>query len=315
MKYLSKHSKTALAIASALVGAVMGAVVQDILNSDFRFLTAIAAVLSLGIVGLLVGQAAFADSHRAANEQVVAGTQAVLVEARKSRLEQQEELRRIAGDLAKNMTSLASQFGLRVERLLLADVNAMASLDEDQSAQLILSAQEELCILDILSDEGRWPDEAMDEQHAADYFGELMKHIRESSPPVSYKRIVQVVDPKSSLLGAKNARFIEHCYAMLELRRLRGRRVSLRVARRRFPFKFMLIDRSRLVLQLQEYDGGSAALKIWGEILISDPNRDLIAIFREIWEQVDDDAETRTVTEVDLPASPPSTVATHTSQP
>ena len=77
----------------------------------------------------------------------------------------------------------------------------------------------------------------------------------------------------------------------------------MKVARRRFPFKIILIDDHSLIVQLQEYDSTGRAFHLWGDLLISDPQRELISIFREIWDQIDGDDESRSLTESDLPTS------------
>ena len=295
--FLGRHSRVVLAVVSALVGATLGAGVQEALNSELRLLSAVTCAVLLAIIGVLAGQATMIDSQR----KIVSDSRALVTSAEAERHASSRRLDELSKSLTREMTDLEMQFGLRVDRLLLSEVNAMTSLDEDASAQLIFSAEEELCVLDIISEHGRWPDESMDDEHSDDFFNELIGRVKEADPPISYKRIVQVKDPSTSLRRAASGRFINHCHNMLEVRSGGKHKVSLRVTRMRFPFKFMLIDKSRLVLQLQEYEEGGDWFRIWGEILINDPKREFVSIFREIWDQIDDDPLTRTVTAKDLP--------------
>jgi hypothetical protein len=190
---------------------------------------------------------------------------------------------------------------MRVERLLLAELNALHPLDEVASEQMIYSVQRQLYVLDLLSEDGRWPDEATNQDRVGQYFNALVQRIRESSRPLIYKRIFQVPDPTSRLPGIDNKNLIAHCREILDLHRERLHRVSMKVARRRFPFKIVLIDDNFLIIQLQEYDSTGKAFQLWGELRICDPQRELISIFREIWDQVDGDDESRSLTESDLP--------------
>ncbi|MFF4490760.1 hypothetical protein ACFY0F_30550 [Streptomyces sp. NPDC001544] len=302
MAWFRRHSRAILAVLGGGIGAILGAVVQELLNTDLRVVAAIATVLAMLAIGTLAALGALIDSHRGTNDQLLGDARALVAAIDQERAEQNAVLSRTSSILSTELRNLSAQFGLRVSRLLLSDVNAMETLDEDKSAQLIFSVQEELCVLDILSEEGHWPDESMDSQHSEDFFRELIRLIDSLTPGVAYKRIVQVMNPTAAPLRAKSSTFIGHCHDMLDMREERNSRVSLRVARTRFPFKFMLIDRSRLVLQLQEYGQGEQRLTIWGEILIEDPSKQLVSIFREIWDQIDDDPLTRTIIRRDLPS-------------
>jgi len=301
VKFLSEHSKIILALASLIVGTIFGAAAQDIISSSFRLLGAIVAILSFGIVALVTSQAVSAESRRDSDNKLVASASATLDDTRKSHHEQTNRLQVLSDNLQRSMKSLEAQFGLRVERLLLDEVNSMDVLDEDASAQMIYSVQRQLYVLDLVSEDGRWPDEAMNQDLVSQYFTGLTKRIRESSPPLIYKRIFQVPDPTSGFPGISNSNLIDHCREILDLHRDRLHRVSMRVARQRFPFKVVLIDDNFLILQLQEYDSTGKAFKLWGELRIVDPQRELISTFREIWDQIDGDDESRSLSESDLP--------------
>lgn len=301
MKFLSKHSKVVLALASLITGTIFGAAAHDIVSSRLRLLGAIVAVLSLGIVALVTSQAVFAESRRDADKKLVASANLILEDARKSISEQSKELHVFSGNLQRSMKSLEAQFGMRVERLLLADLNAMDPQAEVASERMIYSVQRQLYVLDLLSEDGRWPDEATNQDRVGQYFTALVQRIQESSPPLIYKRIFQVPDPASRLPSIDNENLIAHCREVLALHQERHHRVSMKVARRRFPFKLILIDDNFLIIQFQEYDSAGKAFQLWGELRISDPQRDLISVFREIWDLVDGDDESRNLTESDLP--------------
>ncbi|MBB5627173.1 hypothetical protein [Sphaerisporangium krabiense] len=286
---------------SALVGAVLGAAVQEVLTTELRLAAAIAVVLCVTVIGLFAALLATLESRRQADIEVSESNQALLWTVRKEAVELGDRFQQASIAIAAEVRDLSKRFGLHVEQLLLEEVNAMDSLDDDKTAQLMLSAQQELFVLDLISEEGHWPDGAMQADHSKDFFETLVQKVRGAPPSFTYKRIVQVSDPLRSLRNAKTTGFIRHCHAMLDLRKRKGHRVTLRVARRRFPFKFMLMDRTKLVIQLQEYSDVDESLRIWGEILISDPSSELIKIFLNIWAELDDDQHTRTVRIGELP--------------
>jgi hypothetical protein len=299
-KIISKHSKVALAVASALTGAVLGTVVQGILTSGFRVLEAVACVLCLGVIALIVTMAVITESQRTTNDGITKQLDALLSEVAVARQGQEVELRQKSELLLSGMKTLSAQFGLHVERLFLSEVNMMKSLEEDPSVQLIFSATEELCVLDLLSE-----NDSMNEEPIGRFYAELIRRVHDSDPSFTYKRIVQVEDPNGSLAQSEDETFVQHCRSMLDLRATKHHHVSLRVTKERFPFKFMMMDRSHLVLQLQEYND-NGGFKILGEILISDPQSSLLSFFAEIWDRIDDDPQTRTVTLNDLPTLTPS---------
>jgi hypothetical protein len=298
MAWVARQRRTVFAVCGALIAAVLGAAVQEMLDTRLRFAAAAVFAVCILVVTLLAALAALVDSRVQADRDVV-----VAVE---ERVAQHRALADAAAGrisaLGREVTALAGCIGMKVDTMLLSELNRTKTLESDRTMQLILDAKEEVRILDLLLDDGRWPDEAMDQlylQETFDAFGELLNR---ADPPISYRRIVQVSEPHRSLQNALTPLFVRHCHDMVELRRSKGSLVSLRVTRTRFPFKFILIDQSAVVLQLQEYgDDKEDDLQIWGEVLISDPGGQLVAVFRAIWDELVDDPSTRTVTLADLP--------------
>lgn len=304
IRALVKHNKITLAIISALAGAVLGTVVQDMLKSSFSFLMAIVGLVSLAVLALLASEVARENSRRRADEQVTTEMKAISAEVKGSHDEQRAHLDSVSDKLISSMIALSSQFGLQVGRLLQSEVNSFSSAGEDPSAKMILAAKEELCILDIVAEDGSWPDESMDPALLGGVFKQIIARVQNLSPSLSYRRIIQVAHPGAGLRKVRNATLLEHCSDILAIRQEGGCRAALKIAKRRFPFKFALIDSSSLILQLQEYGGNCDSFVLWGELQVSDPSRDFVSIFREIWDQIDDADETRHLTRHDLPSTP-----------
>jgi hypothetical protein len=298
MAWVARQRRTVFAVCGALIAAVLGAAVQEMLDTRLRFAAAAVFAVCILVVTLLAALAALVDSRIQADRDVV-----VAVE---EQMAQHQVLTGVAAGrisaLGREVSALAGCIGMKVDTMLLSELNRTKTLESDRTMQLILDAKEEVRILDLLLHDGRWPDEAMDQlylKETFDAFGELLNR---AEPPISYRRIVQVSEPHRSLQNALTPLFVRHCHDMIELRRSKASLVSLRVTRTRFPFKFILIDQSAVILQLQEYgDDKEDDLQIWGEVLISDPGGQLVAVFRAIWDELVDDPSTRTVTLADLP--------------
>ncbi|MFG1955547.1 hypothetical protein [Micromonospora sp. NPDC048830] len=289
MARLGERWRIVVAVSGALIAAILGAAVQELLDTSLRMAAAIVVVVGLGAVASFAALAAIVEARNAADAEL-------LTEVRAGTAHQQS----LARSLANEVHVLSQHIGLRVDTMLLGELKKAKSVDDDRTVQLMLTATREVRILDLLLEDGQWPGEAMPETHQNNAFDAFLAMLRRPASVVSYKRVIQVSDPANSLRRAKAGRLVEHCYDILELQKQRIGRASLRVTRRRFPFKFILIDDTGLVLQLQEY-GDHGGLRIWGEVLVVDPGSQLIGVFRDIWDEIVDDPSTRTVTAADLP--------------
>jgi hypothetical protein len=254
-----------------------------------------------------VSEAAREDSRREADKKIRDDTSAVTQEIKQAHDRQKGDLDILSAKLMSSMDTLGKQFGLRVERLLQSQVNALSTTDVDTSEQMILAARKELRILDTIAEDGSWPDESMNQGILTRAFKGILART-EDSPPLSYRRVIQVADISGGLQKVQSPTLLGHCRDILRLRQEGARNVSLRLAQRRFPFKVILIDNSGLILQLQEYSGKGDAFILWGELQVSTPGHnldtpghDLIEIFREIWNQIDDADDTRHIREDDFP--------------
>ncbi|GIM96585.1 hypothetical protein [Paractinoplanes toevensis] len=294
MAWVARHRRVLFAVCGALIAAVLGAAVQEILDTRLRMAAAAALVVCLLVVTMLAGLAAVVESRIQADREI---TDAVRDEVARHHALADGTAARIAA-LGRDMTAMVGSIGMKVDTMLLSELNTAKTIEGDRTVQLMLSAKEEIRILDLLLEDGRWPDEAMDQSYQNNAFDVFLALLEQ--PSISYKRIIQVAEPASSLSRALTPSLVKHCTDVLALRQARGR-VSLRVTRHRFPFKFILIDTSAIVLQLQEYGGHTGDLRIWGEVLITDPGGQLVAVFRAIWDEFVEDPSTRAVRLADLP--------------
>lgn len=152
---------------------------------------------------------------------------------------------------------------------------------------------------DWLSQDGTWPDESMDRAYMADHQTALIDHIRSLGQGITYKRICQVDQVSEPLQSMGTREMFQHLTDMQRLRDEGAQRVVIKFAEKKFPYKFLIVDREGLVLQLQELSS-EGRLKIWGELIIRDPTGHFINPFLAIWEDMDDSPRTRTITMKDL---------------
>lgn len=306
---LSRIVRPMLTIIGALVGAVLGSAIQTALDSQLRLASSGIAVLCLLTLGLLTIYSAHADRASRMQEQLlgrasdVANDVRVQVTSIVSTVDAQQEF------VAKHLDALSRQFGMHVTFQLLAQLNSMKSLEADAVSQMMISAKGEILVVDILSSKGVWPDQAMRSDHMHKHFDRVVQHVKASAPPIAYKRVVQVEDPANPFMHATSPALMEHLRKMHALRLEDHLRVAVKVAQKRFPFKFIIVDRRAVALQLQQFDEDGTSLLIWGEIVITDANPELIKIFLELWQDIEDDVHTRAVTwkELSAPASTPMT--------
>jgi hypothetical protein len=308
-KLIHKHTSAIQTVGKVVVGTALGVAIKSFTQSPLSALLVIIGLLSIVILVILSNQVKAGTERKEADEKVISSTNDLTQIVKHSRARTHDDLKILSDMLTDRMVSLESQIGLRVERLLTSEVNGYKTIGEDKSAKMILSARERLYVLDLISEQGYWPDDAMKQSIIDAAFRDMIS-LAEQTPSLSYKRIVQVADPGLGLHNAGNPIFIKHCHDIVRLHEMIGRRAVLRMARRRFPFKLVLIDNEYMIIQLQEYDRNDASLRLWGELRVTDPRQNLISIFNDIWHDIDNDA-----VPVELSHLPPVTLATGAVKP
>lgn len=288
-----------LTIASASAGAVLGAAVQSWSTSALRLTGITAASLSLLVIGL--------SASTLARDRILAVNQGELlnqsdriyqmVVAALSSVESDAASR--ADDIRRSIVALSRQFGVQVTFQSIREINTNASVATDPSSALMLSASHEILVLDWLSQDGVWPDESMDRQYMSEHQAAVIEHVRSLGNSVTYKRICQVDDVSAPLWGVGTPEMFQHLRDMQSLHDVESMRVVVKFAEKKFPYKFLIIDREGLILQLQEFDD-RGRLAIWGELIIRDPTRHFIDPFLAIWQDMEDAPRTRTITAQDL---------------
>lgn len=310
LKNLS-YRRLVLSLGSAAAGAVLGVALQSLLDTQLRLTAALVAVLCLGLIGILVTLASQSDTLVHIEEEVLGRTAELVshTEAASADLLRQTEaasasftmtLRETGDSLLESIETLRRQVGLHVAIQLLQQVNELQSVNDDLVIQAVQRAKTEILVLDLLSSTGVRPDIEMRKDLMVNHLDSILTRVRESVPGISYRRICQVdaIDSKNVLpfAGVQDSAFIEHCVEMCRMK-AEGQQVVLRVTRKTYPYKFVIIDHEILVLQLHHLgdDTDSDEQRIWCELIIADPKQELMPAFLKMWQSIEDDPETRTI--------------------
>jgi hypothetical protein len=252
-------------LAGALSGAVLGAVVQAELTGTGRLVEMVVGVLCLATIG---------------------STAAMLGMTRSTK---------------KALDDFAQVFDITIRSQSVRAVNSYRSPADDLVVHAFRHAKEEILSLDQLTDQGVRPDIQIHPNVMSWHLEAILERVK--SADVRYVRYCQVSDTtrpfpfateNNSDAPAENA-FAEHCIGMCELQAT-GHNVSLRIAPNVFPYKFLIIDGSTLILQLQELCDVGQDVKeprTRCELVIQDPRKILINQFMDMWKQLEDNRATR----------------------
>ncbi|MEU1251468.1 hypothetical protein [Micromonospora arida] len=201
-------------------------------------------------------------------------------------------------ELTNQLDRLRQSMGQTVEYQLIDDLNAsFKATGEDSVTRTVMSAKSEILVLDIVEPSGGRPSHSMDDDLLRQFLEGILNHV-ESTSTVTYHRICQVKNPRSKLPTASPT-YHSHLLALLRNRSAGRYRFSLKVAKLRYPFKFVLVDRRVLVLQLNRYDAARDQ-EAWSELVFWEAESALVNAFYSMWCDVDSDALTRALTEADL---------------
>lgn len=264
--------RVAAGVASATVGALLGTAMHEYTNTSFRLLVAIAIAISIVLIAVIIAlltisrdadqiEKAIADRASSERERVLDG-----------------------------LRSLEQQVGVQVKCQAVSDLNLRSAAADDLVVQAIAAARREILIVDIASASGQRPDVTVKRTIMRGHF-EAINH--QVSKGLTYKRVSQVEDVSRGLDGVDDEAFLRHCVTICDLRESRRAKATLKVTRLRFPYEFIIIDERIIVVQLHQVQ--NAERLTWCEMIVSDPGKDMIDIFLEMWNELYDSEFSRTL--------------------
>ena len=259
-KKTGQASLVVLTLASAFAGAILGAVVQNEISGPRRLGEMAVGLLCLTVIGL---SAAIVAMSRSTQQSV-------------------EDLFKV--------------LDITVRAQMLKDVNRYRSPSEDLVVRAFQDAQREVLVLDRVTTSGVRPDVQMQDKVMAWHLDAILDRVGKAG--IRYRRYCQVPDTAAPFAfdaeepSQSENTFARHCVKMSEMHS-EGVDVSLRVTPTNFPYKFLIIDRKVLILQLQELR--DAEPRTMCELVISDPRGQLIQHFLGMWIQLEGHPQTRSL--------------------
>lgn len=259
-KKTGQTSLILLTLASAFAGSILGAVVQNEISGPHRLLEMVVGLLCLTVIGLSAAVVAMSRSTQ------------------------------------QSVEDLFEVLDITVRAQMLKDVNRYRAASEDLVVRAFQDAQREVLVLDRVTSSGVRPDVQMQSNVMAWHLDAILDRVGKEG--IRYRRYCQVPDTAAPFAfvneppSESGGTFARHCVKMSEMHAA-GMDVSLRVTPTNFPYKFVIIDRKVLILQLQELHEGEP--RTICELVISDPRGQLIQHFLGMWIQLEGDHQTRSL--------------------
>jgi len=257
-----------------VVGAVVGALIDNYIKGDLANDTdLIVAIFFLGLVVIV----AYVSSHLTHEEN---------------------EEREVLDVLSR----LESRLGLRVQyqETSLLNKQKQGEVAIDRVRELISKANEEVLILDFNDRSMPRYDYALEQELRIEHYKSLMARVEYHAlrgTPFVYKRICQLNPNNMTLKDINDPIFLDHCQKMLVARQQNEHRVYLQKTGVVYPFTFVVIDKIYLIIHLIGVKPVESHLESYlkGEIIIYDPQRELVEVFLNAWENVEHDVRTKTI--------------------
>ena len=169
----------------------------------------------------------------------------------------------------------------------------------------MVNAQSEILILDYNDIQVKRDDYSINEKLREEYFDQLLRKVEEQTnkgTPFIYKRICQFNPPTNSFQILDDPIFINHCLKMTTSESNKGHRVYLKRTAVFYPMTFKIIDRKYLILHITGVNRQGKKLLpfLKGELIIYDPQQELIDVFLKAWEHVENAPETVSVGKKDI---------------
>lgn len=196
--------------------------------------------------------------------------------------------------LERNIALLRDQFGVTVDCQLLKDVNARHSTREDPVSQVMMEAQHEILVVDLIPASGIRSDWSMRSDLARSHLQSVLDRVKEVPGEIAYRRVCQVQTFTQPLARVQDDVFREHCIETLGLKAQIGTCVSLKISPVVYPYKFFIVDRQVLILQLNSI-GENGVFAMERELIIRDPGGELVSVFLELWNELVEHPGTRSV--------------------
>lgn len=266
-------NEIAYAISSLVLGALLGAVIENRLSSGFKPIDIALIALLLALAAILV----FLYTYFRRDQITI-------------------------DFMEKHLKRMESRIGLHVSY---QDISVVSGTKQDLLVDIVNNAQTEILVLEV-EDQYLFPKKGhVTSEAATAYFRVLLDRVDEQTSkgvPFVYKRMVQFREPETKFSDLRGDAYLDHCREIARRAPLVNNRVYLKRTRYTNPVAFKLIDREYLVLHIAGVDQltEQKANYLKGEIIIHDPRKELIQIFLREWDAIENSSYTRTISESEL---------------
>ena len=268
----TKNSDIIFAVGTLFLGGIIGALIENQINSGVK--ASYLAILVLSI------------------------TLFVVIAIIKSSLTDQVTNEKNTLQAIKNIDK---SLGLKVAYQELKKIGQGAGDNEDLLANLMRNADFE--ILEIGRGEVHEREENPDLAAPAirqEYYDSIIKRVETQVAKGTrfvYKRIYQTPLAGGNLHSLGDKIFVNHCKQMLMLNKDNGIQAYVKRTRLTFPIAFLIIDRQHLVISIDAFHHKENSIQRYmkGELIISDPKQELIKVFLTEWEQIENSPYTQTI--------------------
>jgi len=277
------RSDTFLRLAIATAGVIIGSFFTSLLNGDIRFVWSLVALLALTTLGLILS---IQDSTRHTEDIA-------------------ERVALACGDLSATKDDLVSSFGVRVQVQLVDDIIEHDDVDHDIVSVIMSEAKDEILVADIGSPHFS-PDVGIPDDLRRQHLDRLVAKASESSS-MTYQRIYQL---KKGIRGHDLFEFDplmrKHCGEMVQLASS-SERVYLGTLPRMYPYSWIIVDNSILILELYRYMQGDDEPRYSGAIVIHDPDHKFTHHYRRMWNHLHGQATPLTASDLERTAKAEAT--------
>lgn len=267
----SALTKTTFSVSSLILGGVIGALINNLSDTGFTpvpFLLLILAVVAFAVISL------FASSLK----------------------EQKNHQKSVLSTVA----SLEKRLGLKVSYQELKNIGGK-TIEEDILAKLMREAEIE--ILEVSRSEVHEPKVNVDlgpPELRREYYDSIIKQVENQNMKgvdFNYKRIIQFPLINGNLTSLGDDVYIDHCKKMILLNQSKGIGTYIKRTLLTSPTSFLIIDRKYLIITLDRinYNNSKMEQHQKAEIIIFDPQQELINVFLKEWDTIENSPYTQTI--------------------
>jgi hypothetical protein len=269
----SRKIQTLISVGSFLLGGVIGAIVQNQLDSGINAAYLVVLVLTITLFIIITMMASSLTDQQISNR-----------------------------DVQSSIQDITNRLGLKVLYQELKKIGKGPDSPEDLLAKLMREAHTE--ILDVgrgdVHESKVNPDLAPSDVRQA-YYDSIIKRVEQQAERgvnFVYKRICQFPQAGGSFRSLSDDIFVNHCKQMILLNNSKNIEAYVKRTRLMFPIAFIIIDRQYLIISVDAFHhkGNTNERYMKGEIVIYDPQQELIKVFLNEWNRIENAPHTQTVT-------------------